>query len=188
MSWGKEKADLRLTESGHGLGLVDAARWRRFNEKRASLAHEQERLQKTWLHPGSVPETEAMRVFAQPFTTSATLLELLRRPEVSYAALMSLPGAGDAVMDTEIAQQLEIHTKYAGYIERQSEEIALHLRHEEMALPTNLDYHSVRGLSVEACQKLTAQRPTTLGQAARLSGITPAAISLLLVHLRRKRA
>jgi tRNA uridine 5-carboxymethylaminomethyl modification enzyme len=188
LSLREDNADLRLTETGHGLGLVDEARWRRFNEKRVTLACEQGRLQKTWLHPGSVPETEAMRVFAQPFTTSATLLELLRRPEVSYAALMSLPGAGDAVTDTEMAQQLEIQTKYAGYIERQTEEIALHLRHEEMALPTNLDYHSVRGLSVEVCQKLTTHRPATLGQAARLSGITPAAISLLLVHLRRKRA
>jgi len=188
LSLREDNADLRLTEIGHELGLVDEARWRRFNEKRATLAREQERLQKTWLHPGSVPEIEAMRVFAQPFTTSATLLELLRRPEVSYAALMSLPGAGDATPDTEMAQQLEIQTKYAGYIERQSEEIALHLRHEEMALPTNLDYPGVRGLSVEVCQKLTTHRPATLGQAARLSGMTPAAISLLLVHLRRKRA
>jgi tRNA uridine 5-carboxymethylaminomethyl modification enzyme len=188
LSLREDNADLRLTEIGHELGLVDEARWHRFNEKRATLAREQERLKKTWLHPGSVPEIEAMRVFAQPFTASATLLELLRRPEVSYAALMSLPGAGDATPDTEMAQQLEIQTKYAGYIERQSEEIALHLRHEEMALPTNLDYHSVRGLSVEVCQKLTTHRPATLGQAARLSGMTPAAISLLLVHLRRKRA
>jgi len=188
LSLREDNADLRLTEIGHDLGLVDAPRWHRFNEKCATMAREQERLKKTWLHPESVSETEAMRVFAQPFTTSATLMELLRRPEVSYETLMSLPGAGEAVTDTEIAQQLEIQTKYAGYIERQSDEIALHLRHEEMALPANLDYHGVRGLSIEVCQKLATHRPTTLGQAARLSGITPAAISLLLVHLRRKRA
>jgi tRNA uridine 5-carboxymethylaminomethyl modification enzyme len=115
-------------------------------------------------------------------------MELLRRSEVSYAALMSLPGAGAAAVDAETADQLEIQAKYAGYIERQQEEIALHRHHEETVLPQDFDYHHVRGLSVEVRQKLVSHRPATLGQAGRLSGVTPAAISLLLVHLRRQRA
>ncbi|MDH5513233.1 MAG: tRNA uridine-5-carboxymethylaminomethyl(34) synthesis enzyme MnmG, partial [Gammaproteobacteria bacterium] len=184
----EDNADLRLTETGHDLGLIEAARWRRFCEKREAIAREQERLQTTWLHPETIPEPEAARVTGQPLARAASLLELLRRPEVSYHTLMSLPGAGAAVADAEVAQQLEIQAKYAGYIERQSEEIEWHRRHEETALPPDLDYHVVHGLSVEARQKLAAHRPATLGQAGRLSGMTPAAISLLLIHLRRRRA
>jgi len=184
----EDNADLRLTETGHDLGLIEAARWRRFCEKREAIAREQERLQTTWLHPETIPEPEAARVTGQPLARAASLLELLRRPEVSYHTLMSLPGAGAAVADAEVAQQLEIQAKYAGYIERQSEEIESHRRHEETALPPDLDYHVVHGLSVEARQKLAAHRPATLGQAGRLSGMTPAAISLLLIHLRRRRA
>ncbi|MHB1142082.1 MAG: tRNA uridine-5-carboxymethylaminomethyl(34) synthesis enzyme MnmG [Sulfuricaulis sp.] len=182
----EDNADLRLTETGRELGLIDEARWRRFSDKRDMIAREQERLKQTWLRPEALPETEAVRVMGQPLAREASLMELLRRPEVSYEALLSLPGAGVAVADAEVAQQLEIQAKYAGYIERQAQEIELHRRHEETALPPDLDYHIVHGLSVEARQKLAAHRPATLGQAGRLSGMTPAAISLLLIHLRRR--
>jgi tRNA uridine 5-carboxymethylaminomethyl modification enzyme len=188
LSLREDNADLRLTGIGRSLGLVDESRWARFNEKSETITREQERLNKTWLHPESLPPEDAMRVIGQPLARAASLMELLRRSEVSYAALMSLPGAGAAVVDAEAADQLEIQAKYAGYIERQHEEIELHRRHEETVLPPDFDYHVVRGLSVEVRQKLVSQRPATLGQAGRLSGVTPAAISLLLVHLRRKRA
>jgi tRNA uridine 5-carboxymethylaminomethyl modification enzyme len=184
----EDNADLRLTETGRGLGLVSEARWRRFEEKREAIARERERLKKTWLRPGAVPDEISARIIGQPLAREANLMELLRRPEVSYGALMSLPGAGAAVADEEIAQQLEIQAKYAGYIERQSQEVALHRHHEETALPQDFDYHNVHGLSVEVRQKLLTHRPATLGQAARLSGVTPAAVSLLLIHLRRRRA
>ncbi|MCR4345720.1 MAG: tRNA uridine-5-carboxymethylaminomethyl(34) synthesis enzyme MnmG [Sulfuricaulis sp.] len=184
----EDNADLRLTEIGRGLGLIDDARWRRFSDKREMIAREQERLKKTWLHPEVLPMEDVVRVIGQPLARAASLMELLRRPEVTYDALMSLPGCGEAVADAEVAQQLEIQAKYAGYIERQSEEIELHRRHEETVLPQDLDYQNVHGLSIEARQKLVSHRPATLGQAGRLSGMTPAAISLLLIHLRRKRA
>jgi tRNA uridine 5-carboxymethylaminomethyl modification enzyme len=184
----EDNADLRLTETGRDLGLVDAARWQRFSNKRELIAREQERLKKTWLRPESLPEDDAVRVIGQPLTRAASLMELLRRPEISYDTLMSLPGSGEAVAEAEVAQQLEIQAKYAGYIERQSEEIEQHRRHEETALPQDIDYHHVHGLSVEVRQKLAVHRPATLGQAGRLSGMTPAAISLLLIHLRRRRA
>ncbi len=184
----EDNADLRLTETGRHLRLVDETRWVHFNRKRDSIAREQERLDKTWLRPESVTEQDAVRVFGQPLARAASLMELLRRSEVTYEALMSLPQAGAAVADAEVAEQVEIQAKYAGYIERQHEEIELHRRHEETTLPPDFDYHVVRGLSVEVRQKLVAHRPATLGQAGRLAGVTPAAISLLLVHLRRKRA
>ncbi|MEW6330028.1 MAG: tRNA uridine-5-carboxymethylaminomethyl(34) synthesis enzyme MnmG [Pseudomonadota bacterium] len=182
----EDNADLRLTGIGRELGLVDDARWQRFSDKRDMIAREQQRLDQTWLRPETLPEADALRVVGQPLAREASLMELLRRPEVSYETLMSLPGAGEAVTDVEVAQQLEIQAKYAGYIERQAQEIELHRRHEETRLPPDLDYHHVRGLSVEVRQKLAAHRPATLGQAGRLSGMTPAAISLLLIHLRRR--
>jgi tRNA uridine 5-carboxymethylaminomethyl modification enzyme len=182
----EDNADLRLTEIGRELGLIDAARWRRFRDKREMITREQERLNQTWLRPEALPEPDAVRVIGQPLAREASLLELLRRPGVTYEALLSLPGAGEAVNDIEVAQQLEIQAKYAGYIERQAQEIELHRRHEETVLPQDLDYHNVHGLSVEARQKLAAHRPATLGQAGRLSGMTPAAVSLLLIHLRRR--
>jgi tRNA uridine 5-carboxymethylaminomethyl modification enzyme len=188
LSLREDNADLRLTGIGRSLGLVGESRWARFSEKSETITREQERLKKTWLHPESLSQEDAIRVIGQPLARAASLMELLRRSEVSYAALMSLSGAGAAAIDAEATDQLEIQAKYAGYIERQREEIELHRRHEETVLPTDFDYHVVRGLSVEVRQKLVSHRPATLGQAGRLSGITPAAISLLLVHLRRKRA
>jgi tRNA uridine 5-carboxymethylaminomethyl modification enzyme len=182
----EDNADLRLTETGRELGLIGEPRWQRFSDKREMIVREQERLNQTWLRPESLPQDDAMRVIGQPLAREASLMELLRRPGVTYESLLSLPGAGEAVADAEVAQQLEIQAKYAGYIERQAQEIELHRRHEETVLPQDLDYHNVHGLSVEARQKLAAHRPATLGQAGRLSGMTPAAISLLLIHLRRR--
>jgi tRNA uridine 5-carboxymethylaminomethyl modification enzyme len=186
LSLREDNADLRLTESGRALGLVDDTRWKRYCDKREAIDRERERLATTWLRPSSVTDEETALVLGQPMAREATLMELLRRPEVNYESLMSLPGAGRRVLDPEVAQQVEIQTKYAGYIERQTDEIERSRRHEETRLPTELDYGTVRGLSVEVRQKLAKHRPTTLGEASRLSGITPAAISLLLVHLKRR--
>lgn len=184
----EDNADLRLTEKGRELGLIDETRWQRFCVKREAIEREQRRLHSTWLRPGDLPETEAQRVFGQRLTHEYNLMDLLRRPQVDYGTLMSLPGAGPGTADRQAAEQVEIQAKYAGYIERQTEEIARQLSHEQTGLPLDLNYSQVRGLSTEVQQKLNAHKPTTLGQAARISGITPAAISLLLVHLKRKRA
>jgi len=186
LSLREDNADLRLTETGRSLGVVDNARWQRFDAKRAAIAREQQRLRGTWLKPGMLGEVEEQRVFGAPLAHEYNLLELLRRPEVSYSVLTALPGAGPAVDDAQVTEQIEIQAKYSGYIERQRDEIEKHQRHEDTRLPAELDYAAVRGLSIEVRQKLTRHRPATLGQAARISGITPAAISLLLVHLKRR--
>lgn len=188
LSLREDNADLRLTETGHALGVVDEARWRRFDSKREAIAREQQRLRGVWFKPGLISESEERRVLGAPLAHEYSLLELLRRPEVDYAALTALPGAGPALDDALVTEQIEIQAKYAGYIDRQREEIDKHQRHEDTPLPEALDYANVRGLSIEARQKLARHRPATLGHAARLSGITPAAISLLLVHLKRHRA
>ncbi len=184
----EDNADLRLTEIGRGLGLVDDARWRRFNDKRDAIAREQERLRGVRVRPATLAREESLAALGVPLSRDATLAELLARPEVSYERLMQLPGAGPGTADREVAQQVEVQAKYAGYIERSRAEIESQRRHEETLLPADFDYHNVRGLSVEVRQKLAAHRPVTLGQAARLPGITPAAVSLLLIHLKRKRA
>ncbi len=184
----EDNADLRLTPQGRELGVVDDARWRVFEAKREAIEREQQRLRATWLRPDKLPRQEAERVFGQALTREATLADLLRRPDVNYRALMSLPGAGEAVVDEKVAEQVEIQAKYHGYIERQQDEIARTRRHEETSLPLDFDYTNVRGLSTEAQLKLNAHKPATLGQAGRISGVTPAAISLLLVHLHKRRA
>src|SRR5512146_1230170 len=175
---------MRLTERGRRLGLVDDIRWRAFEEKREKIAREVERLKSTWVNPRMLDKAEAERVLGKEIEREYSLYDLLRRPEVSYAALMTLPGmhAADAV---EVAEQVEILAKYQGYIERQRDEIARQEGHETTQLPLDLDYSIVRGLSIEVAQKLNQHKPQTLGQAARISGVTPAAISLLLVHLKR---
>jgi tRNA uridine 5-carboxymethylaminomethyl modification enzyme len=188
LSLREDNADLRLTEQGRALGVVDDVRWQRFEEKRNAIAREQQRLQTTWLRAAAIPETDAVRVFGGALNRDASLLELLRRPEVDYISLLTLPSAGPGLDDDQAAEQVEIQAKYAGYIERQRDEIDRHQRHEETLLPASLDYAEVRGLSIEVRQKLDRHRPATLGQAARLSGVTPAAISLLLVHLKRRSA
>jgi tRNA uridine 5-carboxymethylaminomethyl modification enzyme len=181
----EDNADLRLTDIGRRLGLVDDARWDAFSRKRDAVATELERLKSTYVNPAIVAAHEATRILGQPIERDYSLGDLLRRPNVGYAALLTLPGAGEAVADPLVAEQVEIATKYAGYIERQREEIERHRAQEDLRLPPDLDYGAVRGFSTEVRQKLAFHRPETVGQAARISGVTPAAISLLLVHLKR---
>ena len=181
----EDNADLRLTEAGRRIGVVDDVRWDAFCRKRDAVAAEIERLKSTWVNPRVVDQASATRVLGQGLEREYALIDLLGRPGVGYASLMSLPGAGAPVADPEVAAQVEVATKYAGYIERQNEEIARHAGQEALRLPADVDYRKVRGLSVEVQQRLNQHRPETIGQAARLPGITPAAISLLLVHLKR---
>ena len=185
LSLREDNADLRLTEAGRSLGVVDDRRWEAYSRKRDALAREQERLRSTWVNPRLVPEAEMQRVLGQRIEREYTLAELLRRPGVSYGSLASLPGAGPAIADAQIAEQLEIQAKYQGYISRQLEEIERNEAHESVPLPDDLDYRELGGLSVEVQQKLNRYRPETIGQAARISGVTPAAISVLLVHAKR---
>jgi tRNA uridine 5-carboxymethylaminomethyl modification enzyme len=184
----EDNADLRLTETGRRLGLVDDARWEAFARKRDAVARETERLKSTWINPRALPPEDAVRVLGKPLERDHTLIDLLKRPDVTYDALMTLHGAGAAVSDRAVADQVEIQAKYAGYITRQRDEVARSEAHESTRLPPDLDYRAVRGLSLEVQQKLAAQRPETIGQASRISGVTPAAISLLLVHLKRRAA
>jgi tRNA uridine 5-carboxymethylaminomethyl modification enzyme len=181
----EDNADLRLTETGRRLGVVDDSRWDAFNRKRDAIAREQERLKSTWVNPKSLPAGAAERVLGKPIEREYSLMDLLKRPGVSYASLCKLGVASVPVTDAAVAEQVEIQAKYQGYVARQHEEIARHERYETLALPRDLDYCSVRGLSIEVQQKLNQYRPETVGQASRISGVTPAAISLLLVHLKR---
>jgi tRNA uridine 5-carboxymethylaminomethyl modification enzyme len=181
----EDNADLRLTEHGRRLGLVDDARWEAYARKRDAIAREAERLKSTQVNPNLIDRREIERVVGAPLEQACTLADLLRRPGVGYAALATLPGAGPAVDDPAVAEQVEVSIKYAGYIARQKDEIARALAQEQTPLPPDLDYRTVRGLSIEVQQRLNQQRPDTIGQAARMQGITPAAISLLLVHLKR---
>jgi tRNA uridine 5-carboxymethylaminomethyl modification enzyme len=185
LSLREDNADLRLTELGRKLGIVDDVRWRAFSQKRESLAREQERLRETWVDPKVLSPEDMTRVFGQPLEREYTLASLLARPDVSYRHLMTLAGAGPGVADEGVAEQIEIQAKYQGYIERQQHEIERNAEHENALLPDDIDYLRVRGLSIEVQQKLNQHRPETLGQAARISGVTPAAISILLVHLKR---
>ncbi|MBL8397095.1 MAG: tRNA uridine-5-carboxymethylaminomethyl(34) synthesis enzyme MnmG [Candidatus Accumulibacter sp.] len=189
LSLREDNADRRLTEHGRRLGLVDDRRWEAFCRKQEAIAAEQERLKSTWVQPSRLAEGEAVRVFGRPLEHEYTLHDLLRRPEVSYPALMTLQTQGGAlsagVSDPQVVEQIEIAAKYQGYIERQQEEVARNLANEETRLPEDLDYHQLPGLSREVQQKLRLHRPQTLGQAARIQGVTPAAISILLVHLKR---
>jgi tRNA uridine 5-carboxymethylaminomethyl modification enzyme len=181
----EDNADMRLTETGRALGLVDDARWEAFARKRDAVEREMERLKSTYVNPNVVAAHEIARVVGQPIDREYSLADLLRRPEVTYAALATLPGAGAALADAAAAEQVEIATKYAGYIDRQREEIARQRAQDDLPLPAHFDYRAVRGLSAEVQQKLNAHQPETLGQARRISGVTPAAIALLLVHLKR---
>jgi len=181
----EDNADLRLTDHGRRLGVVDDARWDAFNRKRDAIAREQERLKSTWVGPKSVSSELAERILGGPMEREYSLMDLLKRPGVAHPALAELSAAGERV-DAEVAAQVEIQAKYQGYVARQREEIERQERLESLALPRDLDYENVRGLSIEVRQKLARHRPETLGQASRISGVTPAAISLLLVHLKRR--
>jgi tRNA uridine 5-carboxymethylaminomethyl modification enzyme len=181
----EDNADLRLTEIGRRLGLVDDERWRAFEIKREAIEQESQRLRALWVRPSALAENAAQRVLQGVLARESRAAELLRRPEVTYAGLMSLPELGPGVADLQVAEQVEIQAKYAGYIDRQRQEIERRRRHEELTLPTDLNYALVHGLSREVREKLDRHRPRTLGQAGRVPGITPAAISLLLIYLKR---
>jgi tRNA uridine 5-carboxymethylaminomethyl modification enzyme len=188
LSLREDNADLRLTEIGRELGLVDDVRWEAFNRKRDAVAAEVERLKATWVNPRLVPEADALRVVGKPLEREYRLFDLLRRPEVGYAGLLTLPGAGEGIAEATVIEQVEIQAKYQGYIDRQQEDVEKARGAETLALPGDLDYADVHGLSIEVRQKLAQHRPETLGQASRIQGVTPAAISLLLVHLKKRRA
>ena len=181
----EDNADMRLTEIGRKLGLVDDVRWQAFSEKRAAVERETVRLKATWLQPAKLGEPDSMRVLGQLIEREYSLFELLRRPNVSYDGLMTLPMAGERTHDVAVAEQVEIAAKYQGYIERQQDEVAHSRAQEETRLPNDIDYLQVHGLSKEVQLKLNQHKPETIGQAGRIQGITPAAVSLLLVHLKR---
>ncbi|MBK9955013.1 MAG: tRNA uridine-5-carboxymethylaminomethyl(34) synthesis enzyme MnmG [Rhodocyclaceae bacterium] len=188
LSLREDNADLRLTEIGRSLGIVDDRRWEIFNRKRDAFATEVERLKSTWVNPRLLADGDAQRVLGKPLEREYRLFELLRRPEIRYDELLTLPGAGPGLCEPTLIEQVEIQAKYQGYIERQREEVARTRDQESLALPGDMDYGKVHGLSIEVRQKLDQYRPQTLGQASRIQGVTPAAISLLLVHLKKKRA
>ncbi|MGE6104461.1 tRNA uridine-5-carboxymethylaminomethyl(34) synthesis enzyme MnmG [Aeromonas veronii] len=181
----EDNADIRLTAIGRELGLVDDERWGKFNAKMEQVELERQRMRSTWIHPQH-PSLEAVNALVNtPLTREQSLEELLRRPEVTYDALMAIEGVGPSVTDPAAAEQVEIQIKYAGYIERQHDEVEKQLRNENTLLPLDLDYRDVNGLSNEVKAKLNDAKPQTIGQASRISGITPAAISILLVHLKK---
>ena len=182
----EDNADMRLTEDGHKIGLVSEAQWRMFNEKREAIEREIQRLKTTWYTPQKLAEDEQIRVFGQKLSREANLHDLLRRPNLDYAALMTLEGARSPEnLSAEVIEQVEIQVKYQGYIDRQNEEIDSRRDIETLKLPEDIDYSKVKGLSAEVQQKLNQHKPETVGQASRISGITPAAVALLMVHLKR---
>ena len=182
----EDNADMRLTEDGRKIGLIGDAQWRAFNEKREAVEREIHRLKTTWYTPQKLSESEQMRVFGQKLSREANLHDLLRRPNLDYAALMTLPDARPSeTLPENVAEQVEIQVKYQGYIDRQQEEINSRRDIETLRLPAEIDYAKVKGLSAEVQQKLNAHKPETVGQASRISGVTPAAVALLMVHLKR---
>jgi tRNA uridine 5-carboxymethylaminomethyl modification enzyme len=191
----EDNADARLTEVGRQMGLVDDARWDAFSRKRDAVSRETERLKSTWVNPRNLPAEESVRVLGKAIEHEHNLFDLLRRPNVSYPDLMSLDGGRMASADVSretlgdlsvpVIEQVEIAAKYSGYIDRQKGEVERAAFYEHLRLPENLDYMQVSALSIEARQKLAKHRPETLGQASRISGITPASVSLLLIHLKK---
>ena len=193
----EDNADMRLTETGRKLGLVDDARWDAFSRKRDAVSRETQRLRSIWVSPRNLPAAEAQRVLGTSIEREYNLADLLRRPNVSYAALMSLDGAAYAHPEVSaealgelwapVVEQIEIAAKYSGYIDRQRDEVERAAHFENLKLPPDFDFMQVPALSIEVRQKLNQHRPETLGLASRISGVTPAAISLLLVHLKKSR-
>ncbi|WP_174876071.1 tRNA uridine-5-carboxymethylaminomethyl(34) synthesis enzyme MnmG [Vogesella oryzae] len=181
----EDNADLRLTEVGRKLGLVGDAQWDAFCRKRDAVEAEKQRLGSIWVHPAKIQPGEDERVVGQKLTREYSLADLLRRPNVAYRELMTLSLAGEGVADEVVAEQVEIQIKYQGYIDRQNEEVSRREQLDDVKLPADIDYSLVKGLSKEVSQKLNQHRPETLGQASRIQGITPAAVALLLVHLKR---
>ncbi|WP_105902960.1 tRNA uridine-5-carboxymethylaminomethyl(34) synthesis enzyme MnmG [Vibrio gangliei] len=181
----EDNADLRLTAKGRELGLVDDERWARFNQKVENMELERQRLKETWINPKSANVAELNQLLKTPITREASGEDLLRRPEMTYEKLITLENFASSMDDPQATEQVEIQVKYEGYIERQKEEIEKSLRHENTKLPVDLDYKQVKGLSNEVVLKLNNAKPETIGIASRISGITPAAISILLVHLKK---
>ena len=191
LSLREDNADMRLTEIGRKLGLVDDTRWDAFNRKRDAVSREIQRLQSTWVNPKVISEETAKSYFGQTLAREYNLYDLLKRPDVSYNKLMQLTGgdefrAGPGLEEETARSQVEIQVKYAGYISRQNEQIAREASNENLAIPDGFDYGQVKGLSIEVKDKLETARPATIAQASRLSGVTPAAISLLLIHVKRQ--
>lgn len=183
----EDNADLRLTEIGRGLDLVDDTRWAKFESKREAIARENARLRAMWATPGNALGREMEAVLGVAVSRETTVLDLIKRPELDYSRLMQVPSLGPGVNDVRVAEQVEIGVKYSGYLDRQRDEIARQQRNESMPIPDGFDYATVHGLSAEVQQKLARVQPQTVGQAQRIPGMTPAAISLLLVHLSRAR-
>ena len=194
LSLREDNADMRLTEIGRELGVVGDAQWAAFDNKREAVARELERLRSTWVNPRILAAAESERVIGQAIEREYSLADLLRRPGVGYEKLMTMTGiegqnlAGPGVLDDAVREQIEIQLKYAGYIDRQAKEVERHDHYENLKLPEGFNYLDISALSIEVRQKLDNQRPETLGQASRISGVTPAAISLLLVHLKKRGA
>lgn len=182
----EDNADARLTEKGRELGLVDDVRWAAFNDKMEQIAVERQRLKQSWIHPQHAALQAVNALVKTPLSKEASLEELVRRPEVTYADLMQITDLGPGLTDQAAAEQVEIQIKYEGYINRQQDEIAKQQRNEQTLLPQQFDYKAVKGLSNEVIVKLNQTQPQTVGQASRISGITPAAISLLLVYLKKQ--
>lgn len=181
----EDNADIRLTEKGREVGLVDDLRWQRFNEKMENIALERQRLKDTWVQKDQSNVEQVNKLLKSPMSKEASLEDLIRRPEVRYKDLMKIEGLGPAITDTQASEQIEIQTKYAGYIDRQLDEIAKKKRNENTLIPLDFNYQQISGLSNEVVAKLKDARPETIGKASRISGITPAAISLLLVYLKK---
>lgn len=184
----EDNADLRLTEKAYHMGLIEETQWCAFNQKREAIEREQARLKSSWLQPKTAASLQANEFLKTPLQREASLLELLRRPEVSYENIADLTGFESVEPDQRVRQQVEVQAKYAGYIERQKTEIARAQRYESFVLPLDMDYQQVPGLSLEVIEKLNRHQPETLGQAGRIQGVTPAAISLLLVYLKKNAA
>ncbi|HIF9185650.1 TPA: tRNA uridine-5-carboxymethylaminomethyl(34) synthesis enzyme MnmG [Photobacterium damselae] len=182
----EDNADLRLTEMGRQFGLVDDERWARFNQKIENMEQERQRLKDIWINPNSAQVDELNKILKTPIVREASGEDLLRRPEVTYDMLTAIETFGPALEDTQASEQVEIQVKYQGYIDRQKDEVEKSLRHEKTKLPFDLDYSVVKGLSNEVIAKLNDAKPETVGMASRISGVTPAAISLLLVYLKKQ--
>jgi len=183
----EDNADLRLTPGGRELGLIDDHRWRLFSAKREAIERERKRLHDMWVCPDNALGRAISRSCGAPISKEVRALDLLKRPELGYEQLVAVEGIGPGVDDHLVAQQVEIQVRYAGYLDRQEEEIARRLKHETLEISENFDYRGVHGLSAEVTEKLLVRKPATVGQAARIPGITPAAISLLMVHLKKLR-
>ena len=181
----QDNADLRLTPVGRELGLVDETRWRAFAARREAIEQEQQRLHALWIRPASPAATALSAVLEKPLAREQRASDLLRRPEITYRTLMAIKGIGPGVATADVAEQVEVQAKYAGYLQRQHAEIERQRQHGEQPLPANFDYNTVRGLSSEVCEKLQHVQPQTIGQAARIPGVTPVAVSLLLIHMKK---